>query len=495
MLFILSIVRMSGSTSGTKQPVGSMKKIVSLVDRGVFDEFTYPKDSKETLLSPTVSPYRSFTHFIEEIPFIGNARWGQRISFELPRPVPADYLSWIALRINPTSWIPFDTVQKLQSGVYTYADPSGAWCWANSLGTIAIAEAEMTVDGVVLERWSGDWMDVWNRSAHTSNEGVGWDETLGVRAASQFTAEEESAVGIYPSEDGYITCYLPFWFSRWINSAFPLIACERPIRFNITLRPLHQVVRKVFTPLTCKESPLGQSFVVIDHSRPYYFTRTITNLSTIPPFESAALLCGFANIDQSYRKELQFKVQELLMNPVTVHTFSEPLTYVSGVQGLDTIQITLPLEINGATRQLIWFVRRKAVSEFNDWTNYSAVLTNEQDLIWNPLAPLLVHAKLQVGTATWVDQEESWWRQRGGLKERGGIRVSGNYIYAYSFGTRPDLWAPTGSIDVDRVDVRLQLEVRPPGGIEDGEWEVVVFSIAQNWLRFQEGLAGLVFME
>ena len=126
---------------------------------------------------------------------------------------------------------------------------------------------------------------------------------------------------------------------------------------------------------------------------------------------------------------------------------------------------------------------------------YYMRMRNEKDIIWNPLAPLLVRAKLQVGTATWVDQEEDWWRQRGGLKERGGIRVSGHYIYAYSFGTRPDLWAPTGSIDVDRVDVRLQLTVRPPGGIEDGEWEVVVFSIAQNWLRFQEGLAGLVFME
>ena len=106
-----------------------------------------------------------------------------------------------------------------------------------------------------------------------------------------------------------------------------------------------------------------------------------------------------------------------------------------------------------------------------------------------------MHAQLQVGTAVWVDQDERWWRQRGGLTERGGIRVSGSYLYAYSFATRPDLWEPSGSIDVDRVDVRLQLEVRPPGGIEDGEWEVVVFSVAHNWLRFQEGLAGLVFME
>ena len=481
--------------SAMKTPVGTMKKIVSLVDRGAFDEYTYPQDSKETLLSPTVTPYHNFTHSIEEIPFIGVAQWGQRISFELPRPAPADFLSWVALRLKPTSWIPYDTIQKLQSCVYTYEDPSGAWCWANSLGTIAIVEAEMTVDGVVLERWNGEWIDVWNRTAHTSNDGVGWDETLGARAASQFTNDESSAIGIYPSEDGYITCFLPFWFSRWIHTAFPLIACERPVRFNITLAPFSRVVRKVAVPIACGETPLSKTFRVIDCERPYLYVRTITNLATIPPFESAALLCGFANVDNDFRIKIQKTVHELLMNPVVVHTFSEPLTYVSGVQGLNTIKITLPLEINGPTRQLIWFLRRKAVSEFNDWTNYSAVLENELDPIWAPSAPLLVRAQLQVGTAVWVDQDERWWRQRGGLKERGGVRSSGAYIYAYSFGTRPDLWSPTGSIDVDRVDVRLLLEVKPPGGITDGEWEIVVMSVAQNWLRFQNGLAGLVFME
>jgi len=486
---------MSGSTSGTKEPVGSMKKIVSLVDRGAFDEFVYPAAIKETLLYPSVTPYHNFVQSIEEIPFIGEARWGQRISFELPRPVPADFLSWIALRLKPTSWIPYDAIQKLQSGVYEYVDPSGAWCWAASLGTAAIAEAEMTVDGITLERWSGDWIDVWNRTAHTSNEGAGWDQLLAVHGAAEYAAGDLSAVGVVPSEDGYVTCFLPFWFSRWVNSAFPLIACDRPIRFNITLRPFSQVVRRVATPLGCDETPLGTTFTVVDTSRPYYYERVVTNLATIPPFESAALLCGFANVDSEFRKRVQTTVQELLMNPVSVHTFSEPLTYVSGVQGLDTIRITLPLEINGATRQLLWFLRRKAVAMFNDWTNYSAVLANERDPVWAPRAPLLVRAQLQVGTAVWVDQEEGWWRQRGGLKERGGIRVSGAYVYAYSFGTRPDLWRPTGSIDVDRVSVRLQLEVRPPGGVEDGEWEVVVFSVAQNWLRFQEGLAGLVFMD
>jgi hypothetical protein len=47
---------MAGSTAGTKGPIGPMKKIVSLIDRGAFDEYVYPSDNKETFLYPTLSP-------------------------------------------------------------------------------------------------------------------------------------------------------------------------------------------------------------------------------------------------------------------------------------------------------------------------------------------------------------------------------------------------------------------------------------------------------
>ena len=42
-------------------------------------------------------------------------------------------------------------------------------------------------------------------------------------------------------------------------------------------------------------------------------------------------------------------------------------------------------------------------------------------------------------------------------------------------------------------DVRLRVEVRPPGGTEDLEFEVCVFALSLNWVRFENGIANRVF--
>jgi hypothetical protein len=142
----------------------------------------------------------------------------------------------------------------------------------------------------------------------------------------------------------------------------------------------------------------------------------------------------------------------------------------------------------------VWFVRRKAVALRADWTNYSAVLDGEYNADFNPYRPLLKRAQLQVGTAVWADEEEAWWRSTGALPLAGGIRAYGNYVYAYNFANDPNVFDPTGSVNASRVDLRLNLIVEQPAA-DDNEWEVKVFLVGTNWMRFQEGLAAVVFAD
>jgi hypothetical protein len=37
------------------------------------------------------------------------------------------------------------------------------------------------------------------------------------------------------------------------------------------------------------------------------------------------------------------------------------------------------------------------------------------------------------------------------------------------------------------------MDIRPPGGSEDLEFEVVVFALTINWVRFQDGIANKIF--
>jgi len=476
------------------KPVGEIKKLVTLVDRTDFDEYVYPKNIDKTEFLPNYKPYHNFTQEATVFPFAGSPNWGQRVTFTFPWPWPADFLNYIILRLKPTSWLSPDSQKHLGTELNDWLpipNDNDFWIWANNLGIAAIERAEMELDGVTIEEFSGDWLNMWAKCFRDTSTGFTTDEMLGSYA-------ELSRQNFKASEDGYIYCPLPFWFSKMTNSAFPLISCKGPntIRFHVTLRPFSAVVRKLIDTLECDETPCGQSFKIRN-----FYSATFTNVKTIqidpatPSFESADFLCGLSNIDGELRDAFREKPHEMLMYPVLETYFAEPLKYVVNKGQDDTIKIGLPILGNGPIRQLIFFLRRKAsINLFNEYTNYSGLLENEIDPVWNPVKPLLKRAQLLVGTAVWADEDESWWRANNVVLP-GGIRAYGNYIYCYNFAKRPDLFSPSGSLNMSRVDIRLNLTVDPPASKYNTEWTVSVFLVGTNWLRFQNGLVNPVFMD
>jgi hypothetical protein len=237
--------------------------------------------------------------------------------------------------------------------------------------------------------------------------------------------------------------------------------------------------------------------VIRDYTFPFNKQTRIYNDNAIPGFEQADIVCGVSHIDGELREAYIKAPNEILMSPVVESDFSEPLKYVVNTSSEGTLRIQLPLTTgNGPIKQLVFFLRRKAaVEQYREYNNYSATLTAEADPVWNPVRPLLVHAQLQVGTAVWADEEEKWWRVASNILLPGGIRASGNYIYGYNFAEKPADFNPSGSVNASRVDMRLLLTVAPPGGTSDAEWSVHVFLVGTNWIRFQNGLANLVFMD
>jgi hypothetical protein len=479
----------------TSKPVGELKKIVSLIDRSDFDNYVYPGNAEKTYFRPDTEPYFNFTQDVATWTFKGSPNWGQRITFAVPWPWQGDMLNWVALRLKPMSWLPGNTAQRIGPDIANMVplDTANFWIWAQSLGTIAIEKAEMEVDGVIVETFSGDWINVWNKTMHSATQGIAFDDGIYNSYAVPGTNN------CLASEDGYIYCYLPFWFSKYVNTAFPMIAMRGPdtLRFHITLRPFSQVIRKISAPLSCDEVPNGTSFQVRDYTYPYRKFTDIFIRYANPGFESADILCGITNLDKDLRMTFMKDVYELMMNPVVETNFSEPTKYILNTGSGDTIKIQLPLTMaNGPLKQILFFLRRTAnIQQYNDWNNYSACLATEVDLVWNPIRPLLVHAQLMVGTAVWADQPERWWRATADLVLPGGVRAYGNYIYGYNFAHKPAEFDPSGTLNPDRADMKLTLTVAPPGGASDREWTVSVFFIGTNWMRFENSLANQLFMD
>jgi hypothetical protein len=185
---------------------------------------------------------------------------------------------------------------------------------------------------------------------------------------------------------------------------------------------------------------------------------------------------------------------EVLHREIQTFSFSEPLKYTVAKQsGKDTIAVQLPLEANHPIEELIWFVRRTGVRANNEWTNYTRDL--ERD--WTAATakqPLLVSASIQVNGQTLVSAEEGYFRQLLASRHKGGYSSYANFIYGYPFAQRPGEHQPTGSANASRMNsFRLTLEVQPPTTGDDIAWEVKVFAVAVNWLRFENGMANPMF--
>lgn len=499
-----------------QKPVGEMKRLVSLVDRGAADSIFYPQDAESTVFQPDFKAYHNFTQETIELPYTGAATWGQRITFTLPFPWLGDCLNWLAIRFQPTSWLPGDVQQGLQQSVprrWSYNDVPNTWTWANALGSSAIALVEMEVNGLVIERWSGDWIEVWQRLYLDPSRSTSWKDSIVGTAdtvdnpygATFFDAPNElintatfnTNKTVLPTEDGQVYSFFPFWFARRRNAAFPLASIEgNSVRFHITFRQFSEVIRRVSVPRTCDETMLGTSIVLTsnDISIPEQYTANLS--STVPNFNDAVLVCGFTQLDGDLRKAYIQNPHECLIEPVLNIPFTEPLKYLSSTTDADTITVSLPLEaVNGPVREVVWFLRRKAAYKFNSWTNYGAYLENEIDPIYKPQRPLLTRAVLRVGAVVWADEEELWWRARGALNHTGGVQVYNSYVYAYNFADKPAQFGPSGSMNATRAEMRLDLTVSQPAGVDDKEWEVQVFVLTHNWMRFQNGMAEVLFRD
>jgi hypothetical protein len=211
---------------------------------------------------------------------------------------------------------------------------------------------------------------------------------------------------------------------------------------------------------------------------------------TAPPFKSVQLLAYGAIVDGTLRKKMLRDPFEILHRQVQTFSFDEPLKYaVSKRADSDSIRIQLPLEANHPIEEILWFVRRKGTSINNEWTNYSSLI--EKD--WNSRAPtpLLQNAILQVNGTVICDAEEQFYREQAAYSHRGGYASFSKFIYGYSFAASPGEHQPSGSLNASRVNsLRLVLDVKPPG---EDLWEVKVFCIGLNWMRFENGLANPMF--
>lgn len=390
------------------------------------------------------------------------------------------------------------------------------WTYVNSLGTSIIEYADFIVKDQTIERLTGEFIrthltaaaDV-NSLFGLSTDGIGAVPYAHLSTASNGTASWVSATPFAPSrpfpvENGTYICVLPFFFFRTkLSEVFPLLACnEGQVRIDIKLRPFDQMVRRyVGWRASPTDSPLNQSVSFL--TVPYESCRVITNTASQPPaFRDFRLLTAAAYITGSFREKFLHQPFEQLVKLVQTFSFEEPLKYIVNKSTGDKVDIQLPLELNHPVTELLWVFRRKAVRINNEWSNFGPAIGFE--LTPNKVfPPWLHHASLRINGSEVISAEGDWFRRQA-AKHKGGIGAYQSHLYGYSFAERPEDHQPTGTANMSRATaVTLRLTVNQPMALpmpigctfEDtiGGWEVFVFAMHYNWLRFENGMCGRMF--
>jgi len=469
------------------RPLGDQTTLLDIADRDELDDNLFPLDATKSWFSRTVNRrVLPFTPVLQEFITKGSLDFGSKFVFEIGSVSAGDLLFSVALQIKLDHWFSQDVINSIQSGALTYSNPAEAWFYINSLGTALIERADFIVEDQILETIDGDFSNIFNVLFEDLNMQIGLTDAFGHVSIPNLINWNPS--NIFPTTNGFITCILPFSFQRIrLKNGFPLLSCrEKTVRIEVTLRPFNECVRIANgVRNSCDDSPLGKSFS--------FNTKTVVAKTNEPTFLDARLVTYGMMTDGKLRTALLKAPFERLFREIQTFRFDEPKKYVVNV-GNGSVKLQLPLEVNGPIEEIIWVIRRKAVSLNNEWTNYSNTIESEYDPILKPFSSMLEYAVLQVNGIPLVEADGDFFRRNISKAHKGGIVAYNSFIYGYTFGERLGEHNPSGWMNASRsTDVRLRIDVKPPNGTEDLEFEVIVYCIALNWVRFENGIVNKIF--
>lgn len=490
---------MAEPTYGFDRPGGDITTLLDIAPRDMQDNQYTPLSSEKTWWLPDhARRTRPFSLTVQQFAVRGPTGFGQHFTFDLGSVSAGDILFSTVLEIDLSHWLDDTTLLRFEAGRALYAAGSDPWFYANSLGTVILEKATLEIGDQIIETVDGDFLNVASLLMADLNGqfGVAAD---GIGRAPLASLTRTPIYRPYPTTRNSIYIPLPFFFQRVkLQEALSLLACrDGTVRINVNLRPFAECVRRLRGRRSClTDTPLNQAIGVQYLTAGVQTARTIQTSVAAPTFKKIQLITYGAVIDGEIRQRMLREPFEQLIRVCQTFYFSEPLKYATNKTAGDIIQVQLPLEANHPMEEIIWFVRRKATHNNNEWTNYSAVTSPELDSTFNPLRPLLHNAIIQLNGTELVNQEEQWFRQHIALAHKGGAAAFNAFVYGYSFAKKPAEHQPSGTANASRLQsLRLTLDVVPPGGAYEQDWEVKVFVITLQWIRYQNGIANMMYTD
>ena len=410
--------------------------------------------------------------------------------------------------------------------------------WIKNIGTNIIDNVRVLLNGNIIDRHYGEWLNIWHEINLKNSEKKSFNEMIG-NVIELY--DPENAYGnfdingnkTYPTSDGNIPSIpsrkvyvpLPFWFSQNTGLALPLLALQyTDLEVYIDLRPLNDLFTIIET--TSNNPNYGKRVKPNEYHNFGLFLKDVGNITSLdikPYLES-----NFIFLDADERNKFAGSDHNYLIQ--TVRRVNS-----SGHNNFANIK----LELQHPVKELIWVGKRDDVNERNDWNNYSNwIYEGTPSYRLQNYQRIYNYGNRENGGNFYPDPGDSTqdWRNYTYLKEdiitdaklllNGMDRFDAkdsnyfkyiqpfqhyqnsikNGIFLYSFSMNPDKFQPSGSCNMSRVNnISIQFNINNPPtipGIDpDAEtsnryyylYDFNIYAVNYNVLKIMNGLGGLEF--
>jgi hypothetical protein len=257
--------------------------------------------------------------------------------------------------------------------------------WIDNIGYNLIDHVEVTANGVVLQRLTGEWLKFYSYLTHDPNKRAIVDQMVGNIPELKDPANAYGRLGQYPhavtplNQPGGIPntkvpeptirsrqliIPLHFWFAENPGMALPLVSMQNSdVYINVTFRPLNQLYTVI--DVTPASATYGQRIRSNDgigrFLSPPLATGAISNPALTTFFPDPYLEGNFIYLTEMEMAQLATADQTFLVKTVTF--VNNPGQY----GGNSDIEIPF---FNLVTR-IVWSTQRSDKILINDWDNYT----------------------------------------------------------------------------------------------------------------------------
>jgi hypothetical protein len=315
----------------------------------------------------------------------------------------------------------------------TLDDPSSGYEWCPSVVSHLIESAELLIGGQTIEKITGEYIYI-HQQLHNTDDDI--DQTVYFLNSHGRTIQ-------FTGDNTYFID-LPFYFYRNPSLAIPTCALTKQVvEVRIKLRPLAELVTGV-TPANAtanlKKFSLDTEFVFLtEDERNYMMSGPLDYIITQVQMSKFVMKAGE-------------NTKSVMLN------FSHPVRELFFVSQSDAA------------------VAANYPNRYNTITNVKLQFNNE--IVFNRGRKFLVYEQAlkhhisppKLGTNTYDESE----------------------FAMYSFALKPEVYYPTGQVNMSRISHKLlTLQINPINGSDNNNTRV--YAVNYNVLRIESGLAGLKF--